>query len=858
MSDKKNNHKNEDITLMLEKSSIKDIKVEQEMKKSFIAYAMAVNVSRAIPDVRDGLKPVHRRILYAMNELGLYNDKPFRKCARIVGDVLGKYHPHGDSAVYEALVRLAQDFSIRCTLVEGHGNFGSVDGDPAAAQRYTEARLSKIAAEMLRDIDKKTVDYYPNFDDTLEQPTVLPARYPNLLVNGSDGIAVGMATSIPPHNLGEVIDGTIALLDDPEIDIEKIMEYIKAPDYPTGATILGLEGVKKAYRTGHGFAIIRARAEIEEYNNNTRTRIVITEIPYQVNKAKLIETIADLVKNKKIEGISDIQEESDRTGMRIVIDIKRDANAQVVLNMLYKHTNLQISNSMIMLALINGTPKIMNIKEILEAYIAHQKDVVRRRVQFDLDKALEKEHILKGLVIALASIDEVIAIIKKSPDKNAAAEKLMEAFMLSDKQANAILEMRLSRLTSLEVEKLNDELNNLERDINSYREILADPAKIIGIIKDELAEIKDKYNEPRRSEITFDYSSIDIADLIEREDVVISMTHFGYIKRMPVSEYKAQRRGGVGITAHKTKDEDFVENVFMVNTHDDLLFFTNRGKVYRVKAYEIPEATRTAKGRAIVNILPLDDGEVVTATLPIKLPIDENIDYYIVMATKNGLIKKTALTEFESIRKDGKIAISLVDDDELIATRLTTGNEEILMASSGGKCIRFNEQDVRPTGRTSQGVRSIYLEGDEKAIDMTIVNETSEVFTITEKGYGRRTDISEYRLQTRGGKGVKAGNLTDKTGNVVNLKLVSPEEDIMIIADNGIIIRVRVDEISKIGRATQGVKVMRLRDEGKVVAVAVVPREEEGDELDESQILDAAEENATAEVVSDADNTTQE
>lgn len=858
MSDKKNNHKNEDITLMLEKSSIKDIKVEQEMKKSFIAYAMAVNVSRAIPDVRDGLKPVHRRILYAMNELGLYNDKPFRKCARIVGDVLGKYHPHGDSAVYEALVRLAQDFSIRCTLVEGHGNFGSVDGDPAAAQRYTEARLSKIAAEMLRDIDKKTVDYYPNFDDTLEQPTVLPARYPNLLVNGSDGIAVGMATSIPPHNLGEVIDGTIALLDDPEIDIEKIMEYIKAPDYPTGATILGLEGVKKAYRTGHGFAIIRARAEIEEYNNNTRTRIVITEIPYQVNKAKLIETIADLVKNKKIEGISDIQEESDRTGMRIVIDIKRDANAQVVLNMLYKHTNLQISNSMIMLALINGTPKIMNIKEILEAYIAHQKDVVRRRVQFDLDKALEKEHILKGLVIALASIDEVIAIIKKSPDKNAAAEKLMEAFMLSDKQANAILEMRLSRLTSLEVEKLNDELNNLERDINSYREILADPAKIIGIIKDELTEIKDKYNEPRRSEITFDYSSIDIADLIEREDVVISMTHFGYIKRMPVSEYKAQRRGGVGITAHKTKDEDFVENVFMVNTHDDLLFFTNRGKVYRVKAYEIPEATRTAKGRAIVNILPLDDGEVVTATLPIKLPIDENIDYYIVMATKNGLIKKTALTEFESIRKDGKIAISLVDDDELIATRLTTGNEEILMASSGGKCIRFNEQDVRPTGRTSQGVRSIYLEGDEKAIDMTIVNETSEVFTITEKGYGRRTDISEYRLQTRGGKGVKAGNLTDKTGNVVNLKLVSPEEDIMIIADNGIIIRVRVDEISKIGRATQGVKVMRLRDEGKVVAVAVVPREEEGDELDESQVLDAAEENATAEVVSDADNTTQE
>ncbi len=658
--------RDDNILEMLSRSNIIQKEVNKEMKTSFIAYAMAVNVSRAIPDVRDGLKPVHRRILYAMNELGLSADKPYRKCARIVGDVLGKYHPHGDSAVYEALVRLAQDFSIRCTLVDGHGNFGSVDGDPPAAQRYTEARLSKIAGEMLRDIDKKTVDYYPNFDDTLEQPVVLPSRFPNVLVNGSDGIAVGMATSIPPHNLGEVIDGTIALLDNPDITIDELMDIIPAPDYPTGALIMGKSGIKKAYRTGRGIAILRARAEIEEFNNGTRIRIVVTEIPYQVNKAKLIETIAELVKQKKIEGISDVQEESDRDGMRVVIDIKKDANPQVVLNMLYKHTNMQISNSMIMLALVDGRPKILNLKEILEAYVRHQKSVIVRRTQYDLDKALEKEHILLGLVKALANIDEVIAIIKSSEDKTDAANKLTEAFELSQKQANAILEMKLQRLSHLEVEKLNAELGALEKDIAEYRAILASEERVIEIIKTEMTEIKNKYSTPRKSEITYDFSSIDIEDLIEQEDIIVSMTHFGYIKRMPISEYRAQHRGGTGVQAHKTKDEDFVENLFMTNTHEPLLFFTNRGKVYRIKAYEIPESSRTAKGRAIVNLLNLADGEKVNAFMPLPT----NTQGYLMLATKQGLIKKTKLEEFASIRNDGKIAITLNDGDELISAQI--------------------------------------------------------------------------------------------------------------------------------------------------------------------------------------------
>jgi len=826
--------RDDNILEMLSRSNIIQKEVNKEMKTSFIAYAMAVNVSRAIPDVRDGLKPVHRRILYAMNELGLSADKPYRKCARIVGDVLGKYHPHGDSAVYEALVRLAQDFSIRCTLVDGHGNFGSVDGDPPAAQRYTEARLSKIAGEMLRDIDKKTVDYYPNFDDTLEQPVVLPSRFPNVLVNGSDGIAVGMATSIPPHNLGEVIDGTIALLDNHDITIDELMDIIPAPDYPTGALIMGKSGIKKAYRTGRGIAILRARAEIEEFNNGTRSRIVVTEIPYQVNKAKLIETIAELVKQKKIEGISDVQEESDRDGMRVVIDIKKDANPQVVLNMLYKHTNMQISNSMIMLALVDGRPKILNLKEILEAYVRHQKSVIVRRTQYDLDKALEKEHILLGLVKALANIDEVIAIIKSSEDKTDAANKLTEAFELSQKQANAILEMKLQRLSHLEVEKLNAELGALEKDIAEYRAILASEERVIEIIKTEMTEIKNKYSTPRKSEITYDFSSIDIEDLIEQEDIIVSMTHFGYIKRMPISEYRAQHRGGTGVQAHKTKDEDFVENLFMTNTHEPLLFFTNRGKVYRIKAYEIPESSRTAKGRAIVNLLNLADGEKVNAFMPLPT----NTQGYLMLATKQGLIKKTKLEEFASIRNDGKIAITLNDGDELISAQITGGEDELLLASSGGKCIRFAEQGVRPTGRTSQGVKSISLDDNESVVDMTIVKDGAEVMTLTENGFGKRTDISEYRLQSRGGKGIKVGTLNDKTGNIVNLKLVTPDDDIMIISDNGTIIRINASEISKIGRSTQGVRVMRMKgDESKVCSFTVVPR------MDEDTLEKAEEEN---------------
>ena len=847
MEDKKDN-----ILEMLDKTNVVEIDAVHEMKKSFIAYAMAVNVSRAIPDVRDGLKPVHRRILFAMNELGLTSDKPFRKCALIVGDVLGKYHPHGDSSVYDALVRLAQDFSIRCTLVDGHGNFGSVDGDPAAAYRYTEARLSKIADEMTRGIDKKTVDFYPNFDDTREQPVVLPSRFPNLLVNGSDGIAVGMATSIPPHNLGEVIDGTVALLENPEIDIDGLMEYIPAPDYPTGAYIMGGGGIKKAYRTGRGNCIIRAKAEIEENENGGKSKITITEIPYQVNKARLIENMADLVKQKKIEGISDIHELSDKDGMRIVVDVKKDANPQVVLNMLYKHTQLQISHSMIMLALVEGTPKVLNLKQILEEYVKHQKDVIVRRTQYDLDKALEREHILLGLVKALTNIDEVIDTIKKSSDRQSAIENLMSNFELSDKQAIAILEMRLQRLTALEVEKIQEELAELEKMIEDLRDILAKPQRVVEIIKTELLEIKDKYNDKRRSEITYDYSDIDIEDLIEVEDVILSITHNGYIKRMPVDEYKAQRRGGVGISAHKTKEEDFVENVITTSTHDNILFFSNKGKVYRTKGYQIPEASRTSKGRAIVNLLNLESGEVINA----YVPVPKDSQGFLMLATKQGLIKKTTLDEYIRINSNGKKAITFAnEDDELIGVQLTSGEDEIIMASSGGKCIRFSEKDIRPTGRTSMGVKSIKLDKGEVVVDMTKVKEDCEVLTITENGYGKRTDISEYRLQGRAGSGILVGKLTEKTGNVVNLKLVHPtEDDVMIIADNGIIIRIKAEEISKIGRNTQGVKVMRMKDEeSRVVAFTIVPRQEDEETATENS-EQTAENNSEANTVTSSES----
>ena len=805
----------------LENTKVVKINVEDEMKKSFIAYAMAVNVSRAIPDVRDGLKPVHRRILYAMGELNLTNDKPYRKCARIVGDVLGKYHPHGDSSVYDALVRLAQDFSINEPLVEGQGNFGSVDGDPPAAQRYTEAKLSKIASEMLRDIDKNTVDYYPNFDETLEQPVVLPSRFPNLLVNGSDGIAVGMATNIPPHNLNEVINGVIATIDNPEITVDELMTIIPAPDYPTGGILMGRAAVRHAYKTGHGGIIIRAKAEIEEFNNGTRNRIVVTELPYQVNKAKLIETIADMVKNKRLEGISDIHEESDRLGMRIVIDVKKDANAQVVLNALYKHTQMQISNGINLLALSDGEPKVLNLKEIIQQYVAHQNDVILRRTKYDLEKAEEKCHILEGLVIAQDNIDRVIEIIKKSEDKNVAKGKLMQEFGLTDKQATAILEMRLHRLTSLEVESLKNELAELKNYIAELKSIIKSPAKVAEIIKTDLREISEKYGTPRKTEISMDYGEIDIADLIEKEDVVISMTHFGYVKRIPVAEYRTQKRGGKGVTAHKTKEEDFVEQMFVSSTHDDLLCFTNKGKVYNIKAYEVPEAQKTAKGRAIVNLLQLTEGEKVTTIIPIQE--GATLQGNLLMATKNGLIKKTDLNEFSSIRKVGKICISLVGEDELIAVSMTTGYDEILIASHMGKCIRFSEEEIRAMGREAQGVRSMKLAKDDFVTDMAIIKSGYDVLTVSESGYGKLSDVSDYRLQARAGKGIKAGVFNKKTGNLVNLKLVSPDEDVMLIADNGVIIRIRANEISKIGRDTLGVRVMKFKDNAKVVCVATTP-----------------------------------
>ncbi len=811
----------------LAKTKLIDVDVNSEVKKSFIAYAMAVNVSRAIPDVRDGLKPVHRRILYAMNELGLDNSKPYRKCARIVGDVLGKYHPHGDSAVYEALVRLAQDFSIRAPLVDGQGNFGSVDGDPAAAQRYTEAKLSKIAAEMLRDIDKKTVDFYPNFDETLEQPSVLPSRFPNLLVNGSDGIAVGMATSIPPHNLTEVCNATIALLDNPELTSEDLMQYVPAPDFPTAGVILGRSGIRNAYRTGRGSVVLRARTDIEEFNNGTRQRIVITELPYQVNKSKLIKDIADMVKDKRIDGISDIREESDRHGMRVVIDLKRDANAQVVLNTLYKHSDLQKSIGIIFLALVKGTPKILSLREMLTEYVEHQKEVIVRRTRFDLEKAEERDHILRGLITALENIDEVIRIIRGAKDNEEAQKELMENYALSEKQANAILEMRLRRLTSLEVEKLRAETEEVERSIADYRDILARPERVVEIVKAELSVVRDKYGDERRSEISYDYSDIDIADLIEQEDIVVSLTHRGYVKRMAVSEYKSQHRGGMGVTAHKTKDEDFVEHIFTTNTHEDLLFFTNFGKVYCIKGYELPEGERTARGRAIVNVLPIGEGEKVNALMPRPQGATGNL----MLATKFGYIKKTDLSEFESIYKVGKKAIVLEEGDELISAQLTSGEDEILVAASSGRCVRFDEKDVRPMGRAARGVRSMKLGEGDVVVDMTVCTPGADVLTVTSNGYGKRTAIDEYTLHARGTKGMRAGVFTEKTGKLVNLKLVKEDEDVMLIADNGIIIRMEVSSISKIGRSTQGVRLMRLKgDNSSVVCVAVTPHEEQATE----------------------------
>ena len=812
-----------------------DIEVNSELKQSFIDYAMAVNRSRAIPDVRDGLKPVHRRILYSMNEMGLTPDKPYKKCAAIVGDVLGKYHPHGDSSVYDALVRLAQDFSINLPLVDGHGNFGSVDGDPAAAYRYTEARMSKLALEMLSDIDKNTVDCKANFDDTRKEPTVLPARYPNLLVNGANGIAVGMATNIPPHNLGEVIDGTIALIDNPEITVDELMEYIPAPDFPTGGILMGRSGVRNAYRTGRGGFVLRSKCEIEEYNNGTRNRIIVTELPYQVNKQRLIETIAEYVKDKKIDGIANINDESDRHGMRIVIDVKKDANAQVVLNTLYKQTKLQVSDGIILLALVGTDPKVLNIREILVEYLKHQREVIARRTKFDLDKAEERCLIVKGLVKALKDIDKVVEIIKTSKDRQEAQFRLTNEFDLDveGKQANAILDMRLQTLTNLAVSKLETELSDLEKLILDYKDILATPARVDAIIKDDLLVIKTKYAEPRKTELSVLEGDIEDAALIPVEDVVISMTNLGYIKRLPTCEYKAQRRGGKGITGHKPKEEDFVCNMFISSTHDNIMFFTSMGKVFRIKGYEIPEVQRTARGRAIVNLLQLSEGEKVNAIIPIK----EGTTGYIAMATRNGLIKKTALSEFDNIRKTGKIAINLAEGDELVSVEFTSGEDQILLGTRKGKCIKFYEgldetkgtYGLKPIGRDTQGVKAMDLDDDDKLIAMTVVKENESVLTITSNGYGKLSDISEYRLQGRAGKGVKAGNFNEKTGELVYLGFVREDEDIMLITDNGIIIRVKSNDISKVGRDTQGVIIMRM-DNTKVSTVAVVPHEEEVDE----------------------------
>ncbi len=817
----------EEFKRTLEMTKLLDREVDEELKKSFIAYAMAVNVSRAIPDVRDGLKPVHRRILYSMHELGLYNDKAYRKCARIVGDCLGKYHPHGDTSVYDALVRLAQDFTINFPLVDGHGNFGSVDGDPAAAMRYTEARLTKLAAEMLRDLDKETVDFYPTFDDTGMQPSVLPSRFPNMLVNGSDGIAVGMATNIPPHNLSEVIDGVIALIDNPEIEVDELINYVTAPDFPTGALIMGRSGIKKAYRTGRGNIIIRSRCEIEEYQSgaNTRSRIVVTEIPYQVNKSKLIESMADLVKNKRVEGISDIRDESDRDGMRIVIELKKDANAQIVLNLLYKHTNLQISDGIIMLALVDGTPRILNLKECLYYYLEHQKDVIVRRTKYDLNKTEERAHILRGLVIAQASINEVVEVCKNAKDKTDCVQQLCANFELDERQATAVAELRLFRISHLEVDKLNEELSNLERDIANFKDILANESRVLEVIKNDLLEVKRKYPSDRKTEISVDFSGdIEDEDLIPVEQVVVSMTHSGYVKRLPVNEYRAQNRGGKGITGHKPKEEDFVERMFTCSSHDYLLLFSDYGKVYRIKAYEIPEATRTARGRAIVNLVQITQEEKITNIIPVK----DGAEGYIAFATRDGLIKKTKLEEFARINRNGKIAIKLNEGDHLISVQFTTGGDELMIASRLGKCIRFSESGVRSMGRDTAGVRAMKLVGDDALVDMLVVDESKDILTVSSNGFGKRTKTEEYRVQGRAGKGLKAGVFNEVTGTLINLKQVTDEDDLMIISEGGTLIRMHCDSISRIGRATRGVRLMRIKD-GAVASVAITERDDEAE-----------------------------
>ena len=824
-------------------NSMEDLKLIQrdindEMEKSYIDYAMSVIVGRALPDVRDGLKPVHRRILYAMSELGLTPDKPHRKSARIVGDVLGKYHPHGDSSVYDAMVRMAQDFSIRCMLVDGHGNFGSVDGDSAAAMRYTEARMTPFALEMLRDIDKETIDYDLNFDETLDEPRVLPARYPNLLVNGSNGIAVGMATSIPPHNLGEVIDATVKLIDDENADIEDLIKLVKGPDFPTGAIILGKNDAKEAYRTGLGKVRVRSKAEIE-VTSKGRQQIIVTEIPFQVNKAKVIEKIAELVRDKKLDQISDLRDESDRDGMRIVIELKRDANPQITLNRLYKHTQLQDNYSIILLSIVNGEPKLLNLYQILSEYLKHQKIVVTRRTQYDLRKAEEKAHILEGLKIALDNIDEVISIIKKSPNAAEARVKLTERFGLSDRQTQAILEMRLQRLTGLERDKIENEYDGLMKEIAWFKEVLADEKILMEIIKSELLEIKKKHADKRRTEILADTDELDDEDFIQEEKVAITLTHLGYIKRITADTYKLQKRGGRGITGVTTRENDFVKQLITTSTHDYLMFFTNTGKVYRIKSYEIPDAQRTAKGTPLVNFLHLTQRERITAIIPIKEFLENK---FLIAVTKQGTIKKTELAQFDSSRKTGLIAINLKEGDELIGIKQTTGTSNVIIVTKHGKCICFSEEDVRPMGRNAGGVRAISLEKGDEVVAMELAEKDEELLVVTKFGYGKRTAVEDYKVQARGGKGLLTYDKSKfkKTGELIGAMVVNETDEVLLINSDGIIIRISASEVSRLGRATQGVKIMRVVEEANIISLAKVVNEDaEIEELEKLAALEA-------------------
>ena len=806
------------------RSRVKEVNISHEMRTSFMDYAMSVIVSRALPDVRDGLKPVHRRILYAMNDLGITADKAYKKSARIVGEVIGKYHPHGDSAVYDTMVRMAQDFNFRYMLVDGHGNFGSVDGDAAAAMRYTEARMSKISMEILRDINKDTIDFQENYDGSEKEPVVLPSRFPNLLVNGAAGIAVGMATNIPPHQLGEVIDGVLELSKNPDITIPELMEFIPGPDFPTAGQILGRSGIRKAYETGRGSITVRAKANIEE-DKNGKQSIIISEIPYQVNKAKLIEKIAELVRDKKIEGITDLRDESDRNGMRIVIELRRDVNSNVLLNNLYKQTALQTSFGINLLALVDGRPKVLNLKQALQHYLDHQKVVIRRRTAFELRRAEARAHILEGLRIALDHLDEVINLIRNSKTTDIARQGLMENFDLSQKQAQAILDMRLQRLTGLEREKIEEEYQELIKLIAELKAILADEEKVLEIIREELLEIKEKFNDERRTEIVAGgIDMIEDEDLIPEEDIVITLTHHGYIKRLPLSTYRSQRRGGRGIQGMGTNEDDFVEHLLTTSTHDTILFFSNKGKVYRIKGYEIPEFGRTAKGIPIINLLEIEKDEWINAVIPIKEFAD---DWFLFFTTKQGISKRSPLSSFANIRKGGLIALNLKENDELISVGLTDGNKEIMIGTKNGMLIRFHEQEVRSMGRTATGVKGINLSDDDQVVGMEILDENMDVLTVTKNGYGKRTPISEYRVQSRGGKGLRTCNITEKNGLVVSVKAVTDKEDLMIITESGVLIRMSVNDISKMGRYTQGVRLIRLGENEAVATVAKTKEENE-------------------------------